>query len=277
MSSWEHDGNGEGVMAMPSVEFVVDPGVPADAGRFFAAGTSLIALLDDLSEAPLPWIIESLQMGSAAARVGLAPDSTDRDTDFAVSATNQLADGFRQLDADAPLPEAWTPDAVSHARAFSQLVAPPGATARGRLFIVGGELAPNAAFDLELTDSAVQRLIDLRPQISEVRGSVRGRIMGVNFSRGNRASVKPAVGRTVQVSFDDSLRGPMKDHVLDNVLLSGEVRRTYEGATYHIRAQSMDVIGSDQSFKASDLFGIDPDFANGLDPDEYLARLRGEA
>ena len=69
----------------------------------------------------------------------------------------------------------------------------------------------------------------------------------------------------------------MKDHVLDNVLLSGEVRRTYEGATYHIRAQSMDVIGSDQSFKASDLFGIDPDFANGLDPDEYLARLRGEA
>lgn len=262
---------------MPSVEFIVDPGLPADAGKFFAAGTSLIALLDDLSEAPLPWIIESLRMGSAAARIGLSPQSTDLETEYAAGATLQLVDGFRQLDAGAPLPEAWTPDAVTHARTFSQIVVPTGGTARAHLYVVDGHRDDGALFDLELTEIAVRHLSELRPRISEVRGSVRGRIMGVNFSRGNRASVKPAVGRTVQVSFSDNLRGPMKDHVLDNVLLSGIARRTIEGATYHIRAESMDVLGTGQSFKAVDLFGIDPDFANGLDPDDYVARLRGEA
>lgn len=262
---------------MPSIEFVVDPGVPADAGRFFAAGASLIALLDDLSEAPLPWVIENLKLGSAAARIGLAPEHDDREAAFADGAALQLADGFRQIAREAPLPETWTPDAVSHARTFSQLVSPPGARTRGHLYVVGGHADNAALFDLELTEVTVRRLDDLRPRISEVRGSVRGRIMGVNFSRGNRASIKPTVGRTVQVSFGDTLRGPMKDHVLDNVLLSGKVRRTLEGATYHIAAESMAIQESGETFKAANLFGSDPDFANGLDPDQYLAGLRGEA
>jgi hypothetical protein len=261
---------GDGVTAL---EFVVDPGMPADASRFFGAGTSLVELLDALSEAPLPWIIEDLKLGSAVARIGLDRSATSEEVRYSADAARTLSTGFRLLDGGRTLTDDWHPGAVAHARMLATYLAPTGSKQYGHLRVVDGA----SVDEVPVTPAVADALRSMRSVTMESVGSVRGRIMGVNFSRGNRASVKPSVGRTVQVAFDDKLRELIKDNVLSVALLSGEVRRDESGATYHIRAHEVELLPERGDRRLRDLYGLDPDFTGGVDPDDYLGILRGEA
>ncbi len=61
---------------MEALELSVDEGRPANAGRFFQLGHDLLTLLDELSDVPVVWRVEDLQMGSAVAR-GAPPPGTE--------------------------------------------------------------------------------------------------------------------------------------------------------------------------------------------------------
>jgi len=56
-----------------------------------------------------------------------------------------------------------------------------------------------------------ERLADLQPFERRMPGSVRGTLVGLNVSRGNRASLRLPNKRIVRVGFEAGLRGDLKE------------------------------------------------------------------
>lgn len=101
------------------------------------------------------------------------------------------------------LPEVWNPDAVRVAHRFvehGQRVEGETDWVAPRLRLVGGAAQPVDAVDL--TPELGGRLRNLQPFERKMPGSVCGTLVGLNVSRGNRASLRLPVGRIVRVSFE---------------------------------------------------------------------------
>ena len=107
-------------------------------------------------------------------------------------------------------------------------------------------------------------------------GSVRGALVGLNVSRGNRASLRLPTGQIVRLGFESSLRGDLKEALLQPVEVRGLVRQDGDGRVFHVRAEAVEVLAQ-PSVRWSDLFGIDPDFTEGMSTEEWLEAQRGQA
>lgn len=258
---------------MEALELIVDEGRPASASRFFQLGADLLTLLDELSEVPVPWRVEDLRVGSAVAR--LAPPETGTDDARWLRLAVLSLDAVR---AGAGLSgDDWTPDAVKVARHFVEHGQPAEDTEDWippRLVLVDSESGVDRS--VSLTADLASRLADLQPFERRMPGSVRGTLVGLNVSRGNRASLRAQTGRIVRVGFDTSLRAEMKEAMLQPVELSGEVRQDDNGRVFHVRAKNVEVLATPGTHWA-DLFGIDPTFTGDATTEEFLEARRGEA
>lgn len=256
---------------MAELELVTDLGQVASAGRFFKAGNDLVALLDELSETPVDWVVSTLRTGSALAVVS-APE-----TDVGAQAT--LADtvhGLSRVTAGEGEPPDWTPDAVKAAQALTSVGAndEDKVTPRARLRLVGDDEVPT---EIALNGELADRMAQLHPFERRMPGAVRGRLLGMNIARGNRASLKPVEGRVVRVKYGNELRQTIKDNLLDvPVELVGEVRQDSQGHNFHIQAEYLRVLAT-PTISWTDLFGYDPDITGGLSVEDYLEQSRGEA
>ncbi|WP_404387844.1 hypothetical protein [Humibacillus xanthopallidus] len=257
---------------MDALELIVDEGRPANAGRFFQLGHDLLTLLDELSDVPVPWLITSLRTGSAVAMV--APPENH----LAEARVLRLAYfSLETVQGGGGLSNDWTPDAVRVAHRFvehgqradgeSDWVPP-----RLRLVEDTGLLGHAVA----LTPELGQRLNDLQPFERRMPGSVRGELVGVNVSRGNRASLRLPNRRIVRVGFESTLRNQLKDAMYRQVELTGLIKQDAEGRVFHIRAEEVSVL-TKPAVRWSDLFGIDPDYLEGASAEEWLEANRGEA
>ena len=262
-----HDG------AVDALELIVDEGRPANAGRFFQLGTDLLALLDELSEVPVAWRVEELRTGSAVAR--LAPPQTNskegRWLRLAVSSLRAVQEGDG-------LSDEWSPDAVRVAHRFVEHGQPnEGETdwVPPRLRLVG-DPHQHAPRSVDLTADLGHRLGDLQPFERRMPGSVRGQLVGLNVSRGNRASLRLTNKRIVRVVFETSLRGDLKDALYQQVELRGVVRQDGDGRVFHVRAEDVDVLAK-PDVRWADLFGIDPGFTGDATTEEFLEANRGKA
>lgn len=261
-----HDG------AVDALELMVDEGRPANAGRFFQLGHDLLVLLDELSDVPVAWRITSLRNGSALATIAPPEDRPDE--------ARVLRVAYSSLDAvqgGGGLSDDWSPDAVRVAHRFVE----HGQRTEGetdwvppRLRLVGdkGEAAPTVA----LTPELGQRLGDLQPFERRMLGSVRGELVGVNVSRGNRASLRLPNKRIVRVGFESALRNELKDAMYQQVELTGLVKQDADGRVFNVRAEEVSVL-TKPAIRWSDLFGIDPDYLEGASAEEWLEANRGEA
>lgn len=254
-----------------SLELIVDEGRPANAGRFFQLGHDLLALLDELSDVPVAWRIEDLRTGSAVARVAPPPDTGDgRWLRLAVASLSAIEAGER-------LPEDWSPDAVRVAHRFvehGQPVDDAEDWVPPRLRLVGPYIEREQSVDL--TADLGGRLALLQPFERRMPGAVRGTLVGLNVSRGNRASLRLPNKRIVRVGFDTSLRGDLKDALYQQVEVRGMVRQDGDGRVFQVRAEDVKVLVK-PPMRWVDLFGIDPGFTGGATTDEYLEANRGEA
>jgi len=262
-----HDGR------VDALELIVDEGRPANAGRFFQLGADLLALLDELSEIPVAWQVADLRMGSAVARVA-PPESGPKEGRWLRLAVNSL-DAVQHGDG---LSDAWSPDAIKVARRLvehgqpvegEQDWTPP----RLRLVTDDPHHKPRS---VTLTDELGGRLADLQPFERRMPGSVRGTLVGLNVSRGNRASLRLSNKRIVRVGFESSLRNDLKEAMYQQVELSGLVRQDGDGRVFHVRAEDVSVLAKPE-MRWSDLFGIDPDYTEGVPVEEWLEANRGEA
>lgn len=260
-----HDG------AVDALELTVDAGRPANAARFFHLGADLLALLDEVTDLPVGWRVRELSTGSAVAL--LAPPD-DRPAE--ARHLRAVVDSLAAVQQGGPLPDDWTPDAVRVAHRFAE----DGQAAEGeddwvapRLRLVGNG-APGPAVDL--TPSLLEGLATLQPFERDMPGSVRGELVGVNVSRGNRASLRLPTKRVVRVSFPSGLREAMRDALLQDVELRGTVRQDGEGRVFKVRADEVEVL-AEPEVRWSDLFGAAPGYTGGVPVDDWLEAHRGEA
>jgi len=257
---------------MTDLELTVDEGHMAVADRFFRAGTDLLALLDELSDAPVKWELSELRLGSAVARISPPTGAPGADGPLAA-----VVDGLVLVNDGSALPDSWTPDAVAAARKLAHVSTAVGeeggAPAPAKLQLVVDNTMSAA---VELTAELAARLDDLQPFERQMPGSVRGRLVGLNVSRGNRASLRHASGRVVRVRFSNDLRNQLKDAMFQDVELMGDLRQDGEGRVFHVHATDVRVLAK-PSLKWSDLYGLDPDVTGGLSVADYLEATRGEA
>lgn len=255
-----------------ALELLVDEGRPANAGRFFTLGHDLLTLLDELSDVPVAWRVTDLRTGSAVATVAPPEDRPDeaRHLRLVVGSLDAVRGG-------AALPDEWTPDAVRAAHRFVD----HGQAADGeedwvppRLRLLSDGKRPGEG--VALTPELGGRLADLQPFERTMPGSVRGTLVGLNVSRGNRASLKVPGGRVVRVNFETPLRGELKDAMYGSVELRGQVRQDGEGRVFHVKAEEVRPLAR-PNVRWTDLFGMDPTFTGALSTAEYLEADRGKA
>jgi len=269
MVSWKQ---WPGRSGMDELELIVDEGRPANAGRFFQLGADLLALLDELSDVPVAWRLDELRGGSAIARLA-PPQAQVHDGRW----LRLVATSMEAVRRGAELPEEWNPDAVRVAHRFvehGQPVDDEEDWVPPRLVLLSGAAEPESS--VPLTAELGNRLADLQPFERHMPGSVRGTLVGLNVSRGNRASLRTPNGRIVRVGFETSLRPDLKEALLQTVELRGQVRQDGDGRVFHVRTEAVDIL-SKPDLRWSDLFGIDPDFTGSATPEEYLEANRGEA
>lgn len=257
---------------MDVLELIVDEGRPANAGRFFQLGADLLALLDELSEIPVAWQVADLRMGSAVARVA-PPQSGTKEDRWLRLAVNSL----HAVQHGDGLSDQWSPDAIRVAHRFvehGQPVEGEQDWTPPRLRLVTDTAGTDRTVDL--TAALGERLADLQPFERRMPGSVRGELVGLNVSRGNRASLRLPNKRIVRVGFESSLRNDLKEAMYRQVELSGLVRQDGDGRVFHVRAEDVNVLAKPE-MRWSDLFGIDPDYTDGVPVEQWLEANRGEA
>lgn len=258
--------------SVDALELIVDEGRPANAWRFFQLGHDLLTLLDELSEVPIAWRIEDLHTGSALVTVAPPADQPEegRILRLAYSSLGAVQRG-------GALSDEWSPDAVKVAHRFvehGQRAENEDRWVPPRLRLVGDVSASGTT--LELTPELGERLAVLQPFQREMPGAVRGTLVGLNVSRGNRASLRLPGKRVVRVNFETSLRADLKEALYQDVEIGGLVKQDGDGRAFHIRAERIDVL-SKPAIRWSDLFGIDPHYTEGVAVDEWLEAGRGEA
>ncbi|GAA2018164.1 hypothetical protein GCM10009740_02340 [Terrabacter terrae] len=257
---------------MDALELIVDEGRPANAGRFFQLGADLLALLDELSDVPVAWRITELRTGSALATIA-PPEGAPQESRWLRLVHSSLG----RVGQGEPLPDEWTPDAVKTAHRFVEHGQPVDGGedwVPPRLALVTD--APAVPPSVELTAALGERLEVLQPFERTMPGSVRGELVGLNVSRGNRASLRLPNKRIVRVGFDTSLRGELKDALYKQVEVSGAVRQDGDGRIFHIRAEDVRILVK-PDLRWADLFGVDPDFTEGATTEEWLGVNRGQA
>lgn len=256
-----------------ALELVVDEGRPANAGRFFHLGVDLLDLLDELAEdVEVDWRVRDLRTGSALATVAPPEDKPQ-----AGAVLRLVVRSLSEVSFGAPLPGEWSPDAVKVAHRFvvdGQAIEGESDWVPPRLrLLTNGEPSGD---DISLTPALGERLATLQPFERRMPGAVRGTLVGLNVSRGNRASLKVPGGRVVRVGFDSSQRGALKDALYGPVELRGEVRQDGDGRVFHIKAEEVEQLVQPTA-RWADLFGAAPGYTGDESVDEWLEAHRGEA
>lgn len=258
--------------SMDRLELIVDEGRPANAVRFFQLGHDLLTLLDELSEVPVMWQVADLGMGSAKALIA-APETASSEGRWLRVVHRSLG----RVQQGGALSDEWSPDAVRAAHRFVE----HGQPVEGEQDWVPPRLrlvtdTPGKDRTVDLTPELGEQLAVLQPFERRMPGSVRGTLVGLNVSRGNRASLRLPNKRIVRVGFETSLRNELKEAMYQQVELSGLVRQDGDGRVFHVRTGDVTVLAKPE-VRWSDLFGMDPDFTGDLSTEEYLEAHRGEA
>ncbi len=242
-----------------ALEMVIDSGRTATAAGFFQAGVDLVELLDEVAEQPTAWVVSQLRTASAVAVI--APPEPTSDSDRAL---RSVVVGLTDVSRGGDVPTEWSPDAVAAARRLAVTVSErEGGSGHLRL------LGPDDA------SAPAERLEVLQPFTRSMPGAVRGRLVGLNVSRGNRASLRPPQGRVVRLTFPTELRLRLKEALLENVELRGRVSQDADGRIFHVRVEDLRMLGRAE-VRWTDLYGFEPNITRGQSIGDYLEGIRGE-
>lgn len=242
------------------ITLTVDDGQPADAARFFAVGTHLLDLLDDLADtSDVEWTVADLRRASAVA--GLEASGTYREA--GLMAVRSVFGGLGRIRDGRGLPDDWNPTALNDAK---DLVRHAGDEAKL-------ESLDNVVY---LDQQLRTNLEAIAPWVREFYGSVRGELTGVNVTRGNRASIRPqGGGRVIHVGFPTPLAAEMAQGLLQFVEVEGKLRQNEDGRTYYVSAEAVHVI-EQPALSWRDLFSYMPEITDGLSTSEYLEGIHGQ-
>lgn len=250
-----------------AVELAVNKGEAADAKRFFTVGLALIDLLNSLSEdAGLTWQIADLRLGSAIATI--APDDTH--VDEAKRVIHSLDKGLEQIRSGNADDLDWGHRAREQAKVFFD-------EADETTVLSYGNNQNESIKRVPITPELKAEISSLDGIPVSHFGSIRGRLTGVNISKGHRASIIPFNGSpTVKVQFPADQEDIYKQLLYEDVSIEGTIHQLRASPPQRIVATKITQI-DESNVTWMDLWGIMPEITEGKSVKEYLEDIRGEA
>ena len=250
-----------------AIELAVNQGKTADAKRFFTLGSALIDLLHSLSEdEELTWQIADLRLGSAIATI--APDEPHADE--AERVISSLDKGLEQIRSGNTDDLDWGPRAREQAKVF---------------FDEADETTV-LSYSNNQADSIKRVPItpDLKAEIDSLAGipvsyfgSIRGRLTGVNISKGHRLSIIPFNGSpTVKVQFPNGQEYIYKELLYKDVSIEGTIHQFRALPPHKIVATKISQI-DESNVTWMQLRGSFPEITESKSVKDYLEDIRGEA
>jgi len=232
------------------------------------------ALLEEidrhLSEGMPPniWAVTDLRM-SSPAHIGIEPKDLRSDLDPAKSVHLAIA-GFQSLNVSPLRPLGFSDNALRTSRALARI---KDIKNIDDIHLMNGQVA--VAITGHITAN-VDELIGSPPK--ESVGGIQGRLDVINVHTGLQIGIyrKPD-NLYVKAEFeeeDGKLMDRVKGFLGQPVLVFGTIKRAKDGAPKTIRITEIDSAPIGSTLES--IFGIDSDFTNGLDPNDFLREKRDE-
>lgn len=250
-----------------AIELAVNQGETADAKRFFTLGSALIDLLHSLSEDDeLTWQIADLRLGSAIATI--APDEPYLDE--AERVISSLDKGIEQIRSGNTDALSWGPRVREQAKIFFD-------EADETTVLSYNHNRAKTLKRVPITQELKAEIDSLDGIPVSHFGSIRGRLTGVNISKGHRASIVPFNGSpTVKVQFPDDQEDIYKELLYEDVSIEGTIHQFRASPPHKIVAKRISRI-DESNVTWMQLWGIMPEITEGKSVKDYLEGIRGEA
>lgn len=110
-------------------------------------------------------------------------------------------------------------------------------------------------------------------------GAIDGKLDMINIHEGLRIGIYRLIDdRQIEALFENGMemRKKIKSLLGKRVYAWGEIERNKDGEPVSIKVVDIESLPEKGKFSITDLYGIDPDFTDGLSVDEFLKRQRGE-
>ncbi|HEY9414418.1 MAG TPA: hypothetical protein VIQ30_06655 [Pseudonocardia sp.] len=253
----------------------------ADARRALAILQKLVALLSHVEDAAMKrrtpkaddrsvWGFTSLGLGSTVCTLEGNRPRGGATVDTLANVAEWTVDGFAAAERRAELPRHWSGRAGSVGADLGQML--------------GREAAKGMILELLRNKHPVRKVIvtrssgeHLRSALSTHRrsiGSVIGRLDTVTLHGKYEAGVWSELGgERAAIQFDADQVDQIRAAWGKRVEVAGVIIRDAEDKPLTVRMRSLEVLRDDGPPLAG-LVGFDPDFTGGMDPGDYLRKLR---
>lgn len=216
------------------------------------------------------WAIKNLKMKSPAEFhiVPYKPKET--------SQTNRIIcfsiDGIRSLKEKAKRPEYFSNAALEKTRAFANIIDHKN---------IDDISIQNGSKSVELNHNVVANIDTLIHTIKESPfGIIEGTLDMINIHTGLQLGIfRETDDRQIKALFDDDkkTRELAKSLLGKKVYAIGKIKRNKEGEPTAITVKKLEKMPDSESLPSLlDIYGIDPNFTNGLSVDEFLRKQRDE-
>ena len=178
--------------------------------------------------------------------------------------------------ADAPeLPEYYSEQTIDH---IIELSKKSGGVEKTSLAMVNGHVGKQFALDGKLLENAKKAARGTY----EALGSVSGKLDILDGRHASKGYLKLSIfddstNRGVTARFKATRSEEVRNYWNTRVLLIGKIKKNEFGQAVEIDVDEIEKMPDETLPKTnfSDLLGVAPDWANGLDPVEYIRGLRG--
>lgn len=216
------------------------------------------------------WAIKNLKMKSPA-ELQIVPYKPKDESNTNLIVESSIK-GINTLLKRAQKPKYFTTQALEKARELANIIDNKN---------IDDISLHNGSQSIELTHKLVAHVDSLVYRIKEKpMGGIEGRLDMINIHSGLQLGIYRLIDdRQVKALFEegDAMRELAKKLLGKKVYAMGEVKRNKAGEPTAITVKELEEIPDDKDRPTLlDIYGIDPDFTDGLSVDEFLRKQRDE-
>jgi len=248
--------------------------IPVEA--FLAAAKYELAILRDLDTAisgnpkrTLDWYIRDLRIGSVEMDVESVSRVAGSDSGLTVS--RSIIESINSVERENKTPAYLSESSMKNVEG---LISIP------KRYHIDGQVSlfsPEENMSAIITDASEQHIKELLPIRNRSIGSVEGRLENIfTHGRPRFTLYESRSRRAITCMFDyDDLISTVKGQLRSRVAVFGVTQSNSRGETLRVLVDKIEPIDEHRQFPGvADIYGIDPDFTNGMSSDEYIRSLR---
>ena len=246
-------------------------------GKFLSATQHFHNLLKEVDiaisgEASLAWEITDLSTGSTIIETTpvLINEDADDSSQPVIEATIK---GLKEIENNCSQPRFFAENALYSAKQLVECIGDGIA----RIYVITSLNGQRE--EVAISKKVSANVEELTGITYKSIGSVEGNIETISVHGGSYCNIyEVSSGRKIRCEFSMEIFESIKNALGKRAILCGEVRSNKKGYAVSIKARAIRVFKDPSELpKVDDIFGIDPDFTDGLDSAEYVRRQwRGE-